>query len=82
MALVVNRAREQGSRAGPHHTSCASLPVLEYIVSLRGRIEDPSHQDREGRGHMSLNPISSQSLTVFIYLRPTLLARIRGSRRS
>ena len=34
MALVVNRAREQGSRAGPHHTSCASLPVLECIVSV------------------------------------------------
>ena len=29
------------------------------------RIEDPSHQDRAGRGHTSLNPISSQRLTVF-----------------
>ena len=30
------------------------------------------HQDRAGRGHMSLNPISSQSLTVFIvYFRCT-----------
>ena len=33
------------------------------------RVEDPSHQDRAGRGHTSLNPISSQSLTVlFIHL--------------
>ena len=34
------------------------------------------HQDRAGRGHMSLNPISSQSLTVFIYFcSAVLLAR-------
>ena len=47
-----------------------TLAALPCRVVTRGegtRIEDPSHQDRAGRGHTSLNPISSQSLTVFIY---------------
>ena len=40
-------------------------------AEMHVRFEDPSHQDRAGRGHMSLNPISSQSLPVlFIYLCP------------
>ena len=44
-----------------------TLAALPCRVVTRGegtRIEDPSHQDRAGRGHMSLNPISSQSLPV------------------
>ena len=49
-----------------------NLPMraISYVHVDEGtRIEDPSHQDRAGRGHMSLNPISSQSLPVlFIYL--------------
>ena len=50
-----------------------TLAALPCRVVTRGegtRIEDPSHQDSAGRGHMSLNPISSQSLPVlFIYLQ-------------
>ena len=37
-------------------------------IKFGGTPPPSSHQDRAGRGHMSLNPISSQSLTVlFVY---------------
>ena len=54
----------------PHSTQVICADTNTRVVT-RGegtRIEDPSHQDRAGRGHMSLNPISSQSLSGFIYL--------------
>ena len=59
-----------------------TLAALPCRVVTRGegtRIKAPSHQDRAGRGHMSLNPISSQSLPVlFIYSRlGTLRERLR-----
>ena len=43
-------------------------PAASIDNNLVGTSWPSSHQDRAGRGHMSLNPISSQSLTVlFIY---------------
>ena len=70
--------RRSGSPATPAPLVAAAVAAAPTLAALpcrvvtRGegtRIEDPSHQDRAGRGHMSLNPISSQSLPVlFIYL--------------
>ena len=70
--------RSSGSPATPAPLIAAAVAAAPTLAALpcrvvtRGegtRIEDPSHQDRAGRGHMSLNPISSQSLPVlFIYL--------------
>ena len=70
--------RRSGSPATPAPLIAAAVAAAPTLAALpcrvvtRGegtRIEDPSHQDRAGRGHMSLNPISSQSLPVlFIYL--------------
>ena len=51
-----------------NETTSRTWNTVPCRVVTRGegtRIEDPSHQDRAGRGHTSLNPISSQSLTVF-----------------
>ena len=65
--------RRSGSPATPAPLIAAAVAAAPTLAALpcrvvtRGegtRIEDPSHQDRAGRGHMSLNPISSQSLTV------------------
>ena len=68
------RSGSPATIAPPAAAAVAAAPTLAALLvsgsdqGVRGRIEDPSHQDRAGRGHMSLNPISSQSLTVFIYL--------------
>ena len=67
-------SRDPGPSRSHSRRAVAAAPTLAALpcrVVTRGegtRIEDPSHQDRAGRGHMSLNPISSQSLPVlFIY---------------
>ena len=73
--------RRSGSPATPAPLVAAAVAAAPTLAALpcrvvtRGegtRIEDPSHQDRAGRGHMSLNPISSQSLTVLVYLHAVL----------
>ena len=51
---------------------CIPLPSTIRIMYcsctwLLGRIEDPSKQDRAGRGHMSLNPILVSEFDRFIY---------------
>ena len=83
--------RRSGSPATPAPLIAAAVAAAPTLAALpcrvvtRGegtRIEDPSHQDRAGRGHMSLNPISSQSLTVlFIYLFiPLMIPLCRSSK--
>ena len=72
----VHAAQRLSRDPGPSRVAAAvaaapTLAALPCRVVTRGegtRIEDPSHQDRAGRGHTSLNPISSQSLTGYLFI--------------
>ena len=77
---LVSAAASQGKGHVAHRLERTGHNAQLGVFYLVRTTHDPSHQDRAGRGHMcmlcmhmSLNPISSQSLTVLIiYLSGTV----------